>query len=285
MSTAADDSAVEAAFEAVLAGRPVPEQGTALAAFTEAVRSSASSTGRPNAALAALLADGLPGDRAAVAASSARRRPRGIRPARLFSARPVVQLAAGAGLVLVAFTGAGAAGALPDSLQHGFATVAATVGVEVEDPQPAQQELPPVPSSTPTPDATEPTDGAGDDAQAPTVDDGYTLEDWAEGPAVGQSFGDWVSEGARHGYADGAVISREARERGIETEDGTPSPAPETDDPAAPPARGPAATPGGAGHGNSNPGPSRGPAGGATSHPTGNAGGNGSGNGSGHGHP
>jgi hypothetical protein len=284
MTTAADDSAVEAAFEAVLAGRPVPEQGAGLAAFTEAVRSSASSPGRPNAALADLLANGLLTDQPAYAAASPRRQGLALL-ARLFSARPVVQVAAGAGIALVAFTGAGAAGALPDSLQHGFATVAATVGVEVEDPQPAQQELPPVPSSTPTPDATEPTDGAGDDAQAPTVDDGYTLEDWAEGPAVGQSFGDWVSEGARHGYADGAVISREARERGIETEDGTPSPAPETDDPAAPPARGPAATPGGAGHGNSNPGPSRGPAGGATSHPTGNAGGNGSGNGSGHGHP
>src|SRR4051812_47159720 len=152
MTTAADDSAVEAAFEAVLAGRPVREQGADLAAFTEAVRSTASSPGRPNAALADLLANGLLTDQPSPSTRTARRRRPAIRPAlaaRLFSARPVVKVAAGAGLVLVTFTGAGAAGVLPDSLQHGFATVAATVGVEVEDPRPAEQELPWVPSSPP----------------------------------------------------------------------------------------------------------------------------------------
>ena len=41
MTTAADDSAAEDAFEAILAGRPVPERAAGLAAFTGAVRASA----------------------------------------------------------------------------------------------------------------------------------------------------------------------------------------------------------------------------------------------------
>jgi uncharacterized membrane protein YgcG len=228
MTTAADDFAVEEAFEAFLVGRPVPEQGASVAAFAEAVRGSASAPGRPNAALAALLANGLLTDQPSPSPRTAPRRRRRVAMAvpallaRIASAGAVAQAATGAGIVLVAFAGAGAAGALPDSLQHGFATVASTVGIQVEDPRPADDAVvPTVPATTPPPPtATEApapvagTDGGGD-AQAPVTDDGLTREEWEKGPADGQSFGDWVSEGARHGYADGAIISREAHEKGI----------------------------------------------------------------------
>ena len=63
MTTAADDSADEIAFEAFLAGRPVPAEADggfpAVTAFAGAVRATATAPGRPNAALAELLATGL----------------------------------------------------------------------------------------------------------------------------------------------------------------------------------------------------------------------------------
>src|SRR5215208_6925826 len=82
MTTAADDRAVEKAFEASLAGRPVPGEAAGLAAFTSAVRSTATQPGRPNAALAELLSTGLltdqssPSTRTAPAAGSSPRRSR-----------------------------------------------------------------------------------------------------------------------------------------------------------------------------------------------------------------
>ena len=60
MTTAADDSAVEDAFEALLAGRPVPAEAALLAAFTDAVRADAKNPGRPSPQLAQLLVGGLP---------------------------------------------------------------------------------------------------------------------------------------------------------------------------------------------------------------------------------
>ena len=82
MTTPADDSAVEDAFEAYLAGRPVPEGAAGLAAFAEAVRATATLPGRPTAALAELLATGLLTDQsspsvrtATSAGSSPERRP------------------------------------------------------------------------------------------------------------------------------------------------------------------------------------------------------------------
>jgi uncharacterized membrane protein YgcG len=223
MTTAADDASVEEAFEAFLAGRPVPEQGAPLAAFAEAVRSSATAPGRPNAALADLLANGLLTDQPSPSARTAPRRRRRAAMffpallAKILSAGAVAQAATGAGIVLVAFTGAGAAGALPDSLQHGFATVAETVGIQVEDPQQTDDGTPEIPETS-TPDDTPvdaPVPATGDDTDAPAAGDDYTYEDWEQGPAEGQSFGDWVSEGARHGYADGAVISQKAHEKGV----------------------------------------------------------------------
>jgi uncharacterized membrane protein YgcG len=303
MTTAADDSAVEEAFEAVRGGRHVPEQGADLAAFAGAVLSSASVPGRPNAALADLLANGLlvhqPSPSARTASTPGR--PRASRArirrriamffpaliAKIASAGAVAQAAAGAGVVLVAFAGAGTVGALPDSLQHGFATVAQTVGVQVDDPLETDEEVSPTGTPTTTADASEEsgsaTDADVDDASQSSADDEeYSLEDWEAGPTGTQSFSDWVSKGARHGYADGAIISREAHEKGIVLPEETTEPATETADDAGVST---APSPGNAGNGNGNgsAGGNRGSSDNGNSNGNSNGNGNAGGNGSGHG--
>jgi hypothetical protein len=241
MTTAADDSAVEDAFEAYLAGRPVPEEAAGtfhgVAAFAEAVRATAAQPGRPNAALAELLATGLladqssPSTRAAISAgvppsrgaSRVRRRRRFAMfipalLAKLLSAGAVAQAASGAGVVLVAFVGAGAADVLPTPVQDTVATVVETVTPldlpDSGDTEGAATEAPATdePSADETTPA-EPTDVVGE-TEAPAPEDaGLTLEKWQEGPAPDQSFGSWVSQGARLGYADGSTISGWAHQR------------------------------------------------------------------------
>src|ERR1700712_4993545 len=132
MTTAADDSADEEAFEAFLAGKPVPEQGATLAAFAGAVRMAATEPGRPNAALAELLATGLLVDQPPLSVRTAKRRRRriwfiSVLFAKIASAGAIAQAATGAGIDLVGFTGVGAVGALPTPVQHTFATVVAAV--------------------------------------------------------------------------------------------------------------------------------------------------------------
>src|SRR4051794_37930709 len=72
MTRAADDSAVEEAFEACLAGRPVVGEPARMAAFTAEVRSVATLPGRPNAALSELFATGLLTHQSAPSARTAR---------------------------------------------------------------------------------------------------------------------------------------------------------------------------------------------------------------------
>ena len=160
MTTAADDAAVEDAFEAYLAGRPVPEQGAALASFAEAVRTGATRPGRPSVALAELLATGLltdqpsPSTRTARSAGSPpprrparnRRRPAMILSALLakfLSAGAVAQAAAGAGVALVAVTGASAVGVLPDPVQE---TVAIVVETDTPFDLPGDEQTPDQPA-------------------------------------------------------------------------------------------------------------------------------------------
>jgi uncharacterized membrane protein YgcG len=236
MTTAADDSAVEDAFEALLAGRPVPEGAAGLAAFTGAVRTSATRPGRPNAALAELLATGLltdqssPSTRTARSAGSPpvrrssrvriRRRAAMIFPvliAKFLSAGAVAQAATGAGVVVVAFTGIGAAGALPTPVQDTFATVVETVtpleaptSDETAGTVPDEAVVEEVTATEPTAEATM-TKPAAD-----ATETALTEEKWAEeGPAAGQSFGSWVSEGAHHGWVDGKVVSEWAHKKNV----------------------------------------------------------------------
>jgi hypothetical protein len=240
MTTAADDSAVEDAFEALLAGRPVPQGAAGLAAFTEAVRTSATRPGRPNAALAELLATGLladqssPSVRTARSAGSApeRRRPR-VRTrrrtamifsallAKFLSAGAVAQAATGATVAVVAFTGVGAAGALPGPVQDTFATVVAEVTpLEPPTSEEAAEEV--VPEET-VAEEVETTDEAPETAEA-------AVAAWIEaGPDGYDSFGAWVSESANNAELRaallegernfGSVISKWAHDKGLGDEE------------------------------------------------------------------
>ncbi len=245
MTTAADDSS-EDAFEALLAGRPVPEGAAGLAAFTEAVRTSATRLGRPNAALAELLATGLLADQSSPSARTARsagsppprrssrvrirRRTAMIFPvliAKFLSAGAVAQAATGATVAVVAFTGVGAVGALPDPVQDTFATVVAEITplAPPTSEEPAEEV---VPEET-VAEEVETTDGATDvteGAEAVEVD----VEAWiAAGPADHDSFGAWVSESAHNtdlrealraqGKNFGSVISKWAHDKGLDEDD------------------------------------------------------------------
>jgi hypothetical protein len=229
MTTAADDTSAEDAFEAFLAGRPVSEEAAGLAAFAGAVRATATVPGRPNAALAELLATGRltdqssPSARTAISAgippqprrSRVRRRRRFamIFPALLakfLSAGAVAQAASGAGICLVAVTGAGAAGVLPGPVQETFTSIVSSDSTQqtapAEDTTPATA----TPQSTPTEDPAAATPEVGE----------LTFDKWEDGPVPGQSFDAWVSEGARHGYTDHDTIKDWAYELNENWHDG-----------------------------------------------------------------
>ncbi len=221
MTTAADDFAVEDAFEALLAGRPAPGGAAGLAAFTEAVRTSATSPGRPNAALADLLASGLLVDQSSPSAQTARSAgsPSGSRNrirrrtamffpallAKILSAGAVAQAATGATVVVVAFAGAGAAGVLPGPVQDTFTTIVSdevpvveetpVEGAPVEEAPIGEIPVEEVPVEevpiVEEPVVEEPV------VEEPVVDAGAAvIREWLTAPIEG-SFGSWVSA-ARH---------------------------------------------------------------------------------------
>ena len=230
MTTAADDAAVEDAFEAHLAGRPVSDAAAdafpGLAAFSEAVRATATQPGRPSAALAELLVTGLLTDQSSPSTATARsagsppeRRPARVRIrrrtamfipalfAKLLSAGAVAQAATGAGVAVVLVTGAGAVGALPDPVQN---TVSSVVGAVTPFDLPSGEETAGDEPATDEPVVEEPTaeepaveDPAVEDPEAeqPVVEDpaAFDPEAWAlDGPQDGQTFGQWVSLGAHN---------------------------------------------------------------------------------------
>ena len=123
MTTPADVRTDEEAFAACLAGRPVPAGAQGLAAFTDAVRAGTTEPGRPNAALAELLATGLlvPTQEPSLGtagrpARTSRKRPHVLIStlvAKFATAGAVAKTAAAGGVVAVALTGAATAGTLP----------------------------------------------------------------------------------------------------------------------------------------------------------------------------
>jgi hypothetical protein len=249
MTTAADDRAVEEAFEASLAGRPVRAEAAGLAAFTSAVRGTATQPGRPNAALAELLSTGLltdqssPSTRTAPAAgplpsrsarSRTRRRFTVIVPAliaKFLSAGAIAQACTGAGVVVVVAAGAGTAGVLPDGAQETFSDLtgisqpADEAGDELAPPVAQPVEGTPVDPADPALAApVEEETNADADAEA------FDAEVWGQGynPDDYASFGAWVSLGA-HNKADlaeflaeheyrnfGAMVSAEAHKKGMD---------------------------------------------------------------------
>ncbi|MCW2700552.1 MAG: hypothetical protein JWQ45_2087 [Blastococcus sp.] len=257
MTTAADDAAVEDAFEAYLARRPVPGAAAdtfpGLVAFSEAVRATATQPGRPNAALAELLVTGLLTDQPSPSTATARsagkppaRRPTRVRIrrrtamffpalfAKLLSAGAAAQACAGAGVALVAFTGAGAAGVLPGPVQNTVSSVVETVTPfrmpsgeksvadepateesALEQPEPGQPVV--EPSVVEQPETEQHVGGTRAEFDAAV---------WAaEGPDAYPSFGDWVSDGASHrAFKDergrfGQIVSAQARNKGLDDGD------------------------------------------------------------------
>jgi hypothetical protein len=222
MTTAADDSADEIAFEAFLAGRPVPAEadgGSPVAAFAGAVRATATVPGRPNAALAELLATGLladqssPSIRTAPSAGSTPRRSRIRRRrfamflpalvAKFLSLSAVAQAASGVGIAVVAFTGAGATGMLGDDVQTSLTSVvgAADATSDVSTPVATPTETP----ATETPEVETPAAATPSPAVA-----AFDAKLWAAGPTGAQTFGEWVSQGAHNK----AALAAAARARG-----------------------------------------------------------------------
>jgi hypothetical protein len=175
--------------------------------------------------------------------------------AKFLSAGAVAQACSGAGIALVAFTGAGAVGVLPGPVQDTFSSVVGS------DPAAADESTTPeegdgAATATPTETGTETETGTGDASGVTDVPElpvetpvetpvvtpevpapaGLSLEAWKAGPTPGQSFGDWVSQGARHGYADGKVISSFAHKRNDDRRSGataTSAPAAGTEAPEA----------------------------------------------------
>ena len=257
MTTAADDAAVEDAFEAYLAGRPVSAEAAdtfpGLAAFSEAVRATATQPGRPNAALAELLVTGLLTDQSSPSTATARsagsppaRRPARVRIrrrtamflpalfAKLLSAGAVAQACTGAGVAVVLVTGAGAAGALPDPVQTTVSSVVGAVtpfdlpsGEEADGDEPDAEEPVVEEPETEEPVVEEPA-VEEPEAEQPVVETpaAFDADVWAvEGPQDGQTFGQWVSLGAHNkallgkDVPFGQIVSAWAHKKHLDADD------------------------------------------------------------------
>lgn len=159
--------------------------------------------------------------------------------AKFLSAGAVAQAATGAGVVVIAFTGAGAAGALPAPVQDTFSTVVAAVsplkpptsGATGETPE---QKPGTVPVTLPEDAETVTTEDAGDvevlevDEEAEATE--AYVKAWAlKEPDGSQSFTAWVHEGNQdhrvkdwlraHGMSFGDVVSARASGKGFSEEE------------------------------------------------------------------
>lgn len=235
MTTPADETAVEEAFEAYLAGRTVPSVGADLACFADAVRASATQPGRPSDALAELLATGLLTDLSSSSARTTRSAPSGRRRrtrmflpalfAKLASAGLLTKAATVAGVAVVGLATAGFSGHLPDPAQHTFATV-----VDFATPLTA-----PDPDAPAAGDGTTNTDGTTDTAGTTTTGGATGATDTGtDGGTVPQhpdNFGSQVSQDARDGGVDGQQISQEAHDRNQQRKSGTVATSPSPSEP------------------------------------------------------
>ena len=239
MTTAADDRASGDAFEALLAGRPVPGGAAGLAAFTGAVRGAATRPGRPNAALAELLSTGLltdqssPSTRTAPTAGTTRSRGRTRRRftvivpaliAKFLAAGAAAQAATGAGLAVAVVATAGTAGVLPGETQEAFSDL---TGIEQPAEETAEEELPPA-------DGVEDGGDGSLDPADPTLIDGDTEEIVVEAPPATEltdaeaaalwaeegtkvtsqaEFKAWLALGKENGWVTGPAVSAAAHAR------------------------------------------------------------------------
>jgi uncharacterized membrane protein YgcG len=236
MTTPADARATEAAFEAALAGRPVPAGARGLTAFTDAVRAEASAPGRPNAALAELLATGLLPDASTGTvgrpARSSRKRPRMILStlvAKFVAAGAVAKVSvAGGAVAALALTGAVTTDVIPlpgedtpvveagdvtdgtDDTTTDGTDGGSTVGGSTDHDSDAGADD--VTEDGSTDDVTE--DGSTDaTVEGPGDVPPLTAETWAMGPQGTQTFSQWVSSGANASLVRGEVVSCFAQAR------------------------------------------------------------------------
>lgn len=138
--------------------------------------------------------------------------------AKIASAGAVAQAATGAGIVLVSFTGLGAAHALPAPVQHTFSTVVSAIS-------PAGD------GGTSTGTGTTGSATTSDTAATTTAStDAATPANAATGTTAPKNFGETVSKDARDGGVDGRTISQLAHDRNAARKSGeTRAQTPETD--------------------------------------------------------
>ena len=134
--------------------------------------------------------------------------------AKFLSAGAVAQAASGVGIALVAFTGAGATGLLGNDVQT---TLTSVVGAADETSDVSE------PVASPTPTETGETPAVETPAvETPAVETpaAFDAAAWAaNGPADGESFGEWVRQAARAGKVDGSVVSAWAHKKHVDLSD------------------------------------------------------------------
>jgi hypothetical protein len=238
MTPATDDDAFEAAFEALLAGRGVPPAAEGLVAFADGVRASAARPPRPSAALADLLATGLLTDQSSAPAPRAvRSRRRSTRRmflaffAKFAAAGVAAKAAVVGGVVVVGVSTAGFTGALPDGIQHDFASVVDTA-TPLTAPDPVAPTTPLTTPSTTATTGTEVTDPSGT-TTAPEGGDGSTVAtDPSTVPAQqtpsGNGLGSQVAGKVVAGSVGDKRVSDLAHERNEARRSGTAATAPST---------------------------------------------------------
>ncbi len=226
-----------------------PADDRVLTAFTDAVRACTTTPGRPNAALAELLATGLLTDQSDPStrttghpARASRRRPRMLLStltAKLAAAGVATKATAATGVVVIALTGtattvtlAGSEDTTPavetpgdpttgDQTTDEEATDPSTEARHEEDVRTGDDTSTEGDAPVSTPDTVE-DDSTGEDegeesgSRTPIPDDVAAATEWGEGPEPDQAFADWVSEGARNGWSTGQQVSEEAHRRNEE---------------------------------------------------------------------
>jgi hypothetical protein len=131
--------------------------------------------------------------------------------AKFLSAGAVAQAASGAGIALVAFTGAGVVGVLPGPVQDSFSSVVGSETAAEDTTGPADQAPTGDTTGTGTDDGTAVDDPAVE-TPAPAAAE-FDATGWADnGPSGTQTFSEWVSQGAHNKDA----LEAAAAARGVE---------------------------------------------------------------------
>src|SRR5215213_4821843 len=216
MTTAADDRTVEEAFEASLAGRPVPGEAAGLAAFTSAVRSTATQPGRPNAALAELLSTGLLTDQSSPSTRTAPAA--GPLPSRRTRSRTRRRFTVIVPALIAKFLSAGAVAQGP---QETFDNLVGTneTAEPAEDITDTGGDDLAGEEKLADPTVVTPVEGSDESEEGETdveLTDAAAAEAWAtNGPAdrSQEEFKKWLAEGAENGWVNGQAVSKWAHER------------------------------------------------------------------------